>query len=246
MKKLYLFANWKMYLDASESEKLARAFGKISSPRGSEVVVFPSAIAVSAVAPILKKNKLSIGAQNIHWADHGGFTGEISAAMYKDFGCTHALAGHSERRHLFHESDHDVRLKLEAILDQKMTPALCVGETLEERKAGKVEEVLERQLHSAYANLLFPKGIDLIVAYEPVWAIGTGESCDPKEAERVVELIGNSVKKLTGQTPVGLYGGSVSAENIRHYVDQPNIQGVLVGGASADKESWSALIEKLS
>ncbi len=246
MKKLYLFANWKMYLGVAESEKLARAFGKISNPKGSEIVIFPSALAMSTAAPIFKKNKFLFGAQNIHWSDHGGFTGEVSVAMYKELGCTHALVGHSERRRLFHESDQDVRLKLEAILDEKIIPVLCVGETLEERKAGKVEEVLEKQLQSAYANLLLPKGIGLIVAYEPVWAIGTGESCDSEEAERIAGFISELVKKITGQTPVVLYGGSVSAENIRNYINQPNIQGVLVGGASAAKESWSELIEKLT
>ena len=246
MKKLYLFANWKMYLGVAESEKLARAFGKISNPKGSEIVIFPSALAMSTAAPIFKKNKFLFGAQNIHWSDHGGFTGEVYVAMYKELGCTHALVGHSERRRLFHESDQDVRLKLEAILDEKIIPVLCVGETLEERKAGKVEEVLEKQLKSAYANLLLPKGIGLIVAYEPVWAIGTGESCDSEEAERIAGFISELVKKITGQTPVVLYGGSVSAENIRNYINQPNIQGVLVGGASAAKESWSELIEKLT
>lgn len=246
MKKLYLFANWKMYLDNADSEKLAREFCKISYPKGSQVAVFPSAVATEELAPIFKKSKIVLGAQNIFWADKGAFTGEVSAATYKKIGCSYALVGHAERRHLFHESDHEVRLKLEAILNLEMTPVLCVGETSDERKNKKTEEVLERQIRAAYQGLAWRRGITPVVAYEPVWAIGTGESCDPAEAERVCGLISGWTEKLIGRAPVVLYGGSVTAENIRHYVEQLHIQGALVGGASSKKESWTGLIAKLT
>lgn len=244
-KKLYLFANWKMYLDAAESEKLAREFGKISYPKKSEVAVFPSALFMGELAPIFKKNKISFGAQNVHWADRGAYTGEVSAAMYKEAGCSRVLVGHAERRHKFHESNEEVRLKLEAILKLKLTPVLCIGETGEERKSGKTEEIIETQIRAAYQDLAWPKRLELIIAYEPVWAIGTGESCDPQEAERVCSLISDWTQKLLGSAPIILYGGSVAAENIRDYVDQPHIQGVLVGGASAKKDSWAGLVSKL-
>ncbi|MEK7625533.1 MAG: triose-phosphate isomerase [Patescibacteria group bacterium] len=246
MKKLYLFANWKMYLDAAESEKLAREFEEISYPKRSKVVVFPSALVIEELVPIFKKTKISFGAQNTYWADKGAYSGEISAAMYRDVGCSYALVGHAERRHKFHESDEDTRLKMEAILKLKMTPVLCVGETEEERKNNKTEEVLERQLSVAYRGLVWPKGIELLIAYEPVWAIGTGESCSPTEAERVCSLVSGWTRKFLGVEPAILYGGSVAAENISDYVSQSHIQGVLVGGASAKKASWVSLIKKLS
>lgn len=245
MKKLYLFANWKMYLDVEESEKLAAEYERISYPKKSKVVVFPSSLVIEELVQKFKKTKVSFGAQNTYWADKGAYTGEVSAVMYQEIGCSYALVGHAERRHKFNETNEDVRLKLEELLKLKMTPVLCIGETAEERKNNKTEEVLDIQLRTALQGLKWPKEIELIIAYEPVWAIGTGESCAPAEAERVCALISDRTVKLLGSAPVILYGGSVAAENIRNYVDQLHIQGVLVGGASAKKESWSGLVKQL-
>jgi triosephosphate isomerase len=244
-KKIYLFANWKMYLGAEESVKLAKEYTKLKYPTKSEVVVFPSTVSISEVIKILKKKDFSVGPQNTYWADKGGYTGEVSSTEFKELGCNYALVGHAERRHIFHETNHDVRLKLDALLQLGITPVLCVGETDIEHKHDETQQVLEAQLRSAFMNCAWPKNIEPIIAYEPVWAIGTGESCEPKDAEKICSRISNWTEKLIGRKPVVIYGGSVRGENIATYLAEENISGVLVGGASAKIESWSELVAHL-
>lgn len=244
-KKIYFFANWKMYLGAKDSADLAKEYIKIKYPKNCKVAIFPSAFAMQEVGKTLKNSGIELGAQNTFWADKGGYTGEISAVTYKELGCTHALVGHAERRHVFHETNHDVRLKMEALLQIGLTPVLCVGETGEERKKNQIEEVLEAQIRSAYMDVSWPEDIVPMIAYEPVWAIGTGESCDAKEAERISGLISGWVEELIGQAPVILYGGSVRGENINGYMSEEHISGALVGGASAKAETWSDLIGRI-
>lgn len=248
--KIYLFANWKMYLDLPESIQLAHDFVSNSRkfPKNSAVAVFPSALAMTEVKKILNESGIALGAQNTFWVDKGGYTGEVSSLMYKGAGCDFALVGHAERRHVFKETNHDVRQKLEAMISLPLTPVLCVGETAEERKEGQTAEILEAQIRAAYMDLRWPKGMEVIIAYEPVWAIGTGESCEPEEAEKVAGMISKWTRELLGKNvePVILYGGSVRSENILSYLKQPNIQGVLVGGSSAKLKNWMELVEKLS
>lgn len=243
-KKIYLFANWKMYLDYDESNILANAIAdkKKSIPKNVKIAIFPSALALYPVGQVLQDAGISVGAQNVHWNDKGGNTGEVSAVMYKSAGCEYALVGHSERRHLFHETNREVRQKIEAILDADLTPVVCVGETKPERQENRTEEATEIQIRSALQNIVWPKGKELIVAYEPVWAIGTGKNCDPLEAQRMHELIKKQVVALTGVSPIILYGGSVKLENIAEYLKNPNINGVLVGSASANLESWMKMV----
>ena len=245
-KKIHLFANWKMYLGDKESVLLAKKYAKLKYPKNCSVAVFPSAIAFKEVAGVLKRSKLALGAQNTFWADKGGYTGEVSATTYKELGAGFALVGHAERRHIFHETNHDTRLKIDAVLQLGLTPVLCVGETDKEHKAGETDEVLEAQLRAVFMDRVWPKNITPIIAYEPVWAIGTGASCDHKEAERVAALITGWTEKLIGVVPVILYGGSVRGENIGHYLSQKNISGVLVGGASAKLDTWTDLVTHLS
>ncbi len=244
-KKIYLFANWKMYLNPAETVDLARDYSKLSYPANSVVAVFPPTVSITEVIKIFN-NKFAVGPQNTYWAEKGGYTGESSAATFKQLGCTHALVGHAERRHIFHESNHDVRLKIEAMLQLGITPVLCMGETAEERKKLQTEEVLESQIRSAFMDIVWPEGMEAIVAYEPVWAVGTGESCDPNEAERVASLISNWTEKLLKRPPVVLYGGSVRGENIKHYLSMSHLSGVLVGGASTKIETWSELVKNVS
>ena len=243
--KKYLFANWKMYLGLDESEELASDIVNNSKeiPADAAMVIFPSALAISTVSKIFENTSISVGAQNVHWVEKGGQTGEVSAAMYKAAGCKYALVGHSERRHLFHETNHQVRQKIEAVLAVGMTPVLCVGETEAEKQADKTEEIIEVQLRAALQDIVWPEGRELIIAYEPVWAIGSGESCDPIVVERVHELIKNQVVALVGISPIILYGGSVRAENIADYLKNPNINGVLVGGASTQWKGWCEIIK---
>ncbi|MFA6105355.1 MAG: triose-phosphate isomerase [Patescibacteria group bacterium] len=245
-KKIYLFANWKMYLNVEESVKLAKDYAKLKYPAKSvEVAVFPSSIAIESVKKILQKSKMFVGPQNTFWADKGGYTGEVSSTTYKEIGCTHALVGHAERRHIFKESNHDVRMKLDALLQLSLTPVLCVGETAEDRKKNETAEVLEAQIRAAFMDISWPENITPIIAYEPVWAVGTGESCEPGEAEKASEMISNWTEKLINKKPVILYGGSVRGENIGRYLERAHISGVLVGGASAKIETWSELVAQL-
>lgn len=245
--KKYLFGNWKMYLDFDKSLALANSLVDISKNLSQNInmVVFPSALALRAVAQTLQSSSISVGSQNAHWIEEGGYTGEVSAAMCKAVGAEYVLAGHSERRHLFHETNHEVRQRVDGILSVGLTPVICVGETEHEKQENKTEEVIETQIRSAFHNIVWPEGKELIIAYEPVWAVGTGLACDPLEAERVHEIIKKQVVSLTNVTPVILYGGSVKAENILGYMNNPSIDGVLVGGASANLESWSAIAKAL-
>ncbi len=238
-KKLpHFFANWKMYLDYEESVALAKELAQ-QKFSGIKMAVFPSALAAPAVAAELKNTGILVGAQNFHWVDRGGYTGEVSAGMYKNIGASYTLVGHSERRHLFHESNHETRQKLEAALAASLTPVLCVGETLPEREAHQTEEVVEAQLRAALTDLAWPGGQELIIAYEPVWSIGTGLACEPEEAERMHKLIIKLTEGLIDSIePTLLYGGSVRPENVSEYFLQQQIHGVLVGGASVKLESW--------
>lgn len=244
--KFYLFANWKMYLDYSESNILANALAGETKkfPDTVKMAIFPSALSLYPVSQVLHDVGIGVGAQNVYWVDKGGYTGEVSAVMYKEVGCEYALVGHSERRHQFSETNHDVRAKMEASLAAGLTPVLCVGETAAEREENKTEEIVEIQLRAALDKLDVPSDRELVIAYEPVWAIGTGVACDPVEAERMHALIKKMVGVLVpGKDVVILYGGSVRPENVGEYLKQENISGVLVGGASAKLESWMEIIE---
>ncbi len=241
--KKYLFANWKMYLGFAESQNLASAIALEANEFSEDIkmAVFPSALAAKTVISTLEKTSVAVGAQNVYWVDKGGETGEISAAMYKAVGCEYALVGHSERRHLFHETNHEVRQKTEAVLAAGLTPVMCVGETEREKAGDKTAEVVEVQVRSALQDIVWPEDRELIFAYEPVWAIGTGQACDPVAAERVHELIKKQVAALTTRIPVILYGGSVNADNVNDYLKNPSINGVLVGGASTKLDSWLSI-----
>ena len=244
MKKIYLFANWKMYLDYDESVELAKILSEKSFSDNIKMVVFPSALSLYSVKQSLTDVK--VGAQNIYWVDKGGYTGEVSADMYKKVGCEYALVGHSERRHQFGESDENVRQKMEAVLEADLNPVLCVGETKEERDAGKTEQIVENQLRIAFKNLFLSKDQELIIAYEPVWAIGSGVTCSLFDCEKMHSKIREIVKELLDMEPVVLYGGSVRAENVSEYVDSEQVDGVLVGGASSKADSWLEIVDKVN
>ncbi len=247
--KFYFFANWKMYLDFDEANILANAIvGQVKKlPDNIKMAIFPNALSLYASGQVLKDAGIAVGAQNVYWVDKGGYTGEISAAMYKAAGCEYALVGHSERRHQFHETNHEVRQKLEAILTAGLTPVLCVGETKDERRAGKTDEVVEAQLRAAFHELAWPAERQLIVAYEPVWAIGTGEACDPAEAQRLHRVIRKILHELSpGVEIVLLYGGSVRPDNVVDYLKQKDIHGVLVGGAATKLDGLLDILSKMS
>lgn len=246
----YLFANWKMYLDYDESVALAHSIAANASsfPGNVVSVVFPIALALPAVEQTLSAARIQTGAQNIYWIGKGGCTGEVSAEMYKAVGAQYALVGHSERRHLFKESNHEVRQKVEAAIAAGLTPVLCVGETAKERDEGKTREILETQLRAVFSDIAWPTDLQVIVAYEPVWAIDHGEKvepCDPVIAQEMCSLINTFVTALLPQSdPILLYGGSVRSTNVKKYLAQSAINGVLVGAASTKMDSWLPLVNE--
>ncbi|MDD4477127.1 MAG: triose-phosphate isomerase [Patescibacteria group bacterium] len=250
MKKnaIYLFANWKMYLDYDESNILANALASEAKnfDKRIKMAIFPSALSFYPVAQVFRDVGIGIGAQNVYWVDKGGYTGEVSANMYKEAGCEYALVGHSERRHLFGESLEETEKKFEAVLAAGLTPVLCVGETSAEKKNGITERVVKNQLESALKKISWPKGKEIIIAYEPVWAIGTGDACDPEEAQKIQEIIKETVKKTVPKAGyvAALYGGSVDGKNIGAFLAKSAIDGVLVGGASAKLKSWLEIIKE--
>lgn len=245
-KTVYLFANWKMYLNLKASEKIAHAYARAAKkfPKNIKMAIFPSALSFTAVKGALKGAKIAIGAQNAHWEDRGGYTGEVSAPMCRAAGCQYLLVGHSERRHLFGETNKETRQKLEAALAAGLTPVLCVGETQKERDANKSHEVLEIQLRSALQDLKTNGAKQLFIAYEPVWAIGTGNACDPARAQTMHALIKKMVGGLLPKIKLALlYGGSVRPQNVAEYLFQKDIEGVLVGHASTEPNSWLEIVK---
>ena len=249
-KKIYLFANWKMYLDLKESITMSKFYLKEMKNLSSKdfvLSVFPSALAFKEVADVFVDSNINLGAQNTYWLEKGGYTGEVSAKMYANVGCKYVLVGHSERRHKFGENDEDVRKKIEAVLEAKMTPVLCVGETAVQRKKGLTDEIVNTQLKKAYQGLKWNKK-KVIVAYEPVWAISannSGKFCSVFEAEKEHQRIRKIVSKLLKIEPIVLFGGSVRPENIQEYISNPQIDGVLIGGASVKVKSWLGIIKKI-
>jgi triosephosphate isomerase len=212
------------------------------------VVIFPPTIDIPSAVHSTQGTSIQIGGQNIYWAKEGAYTGETSAGMLHAAGATWALIGHSERRHhVAHETDADVLKKTQAALGAALTPIVCVGERLEEHKAGKAHEVLVRQFAGGIAGLTEEQFEQIVIAYEPVWAIGTGQSATPQIASEAHKLIRSEVEKRFGEDAASrlriLYGGSVKPDNIQGLMNEPEIGGTLVGGASLDPESFAKIIE---
>ena len=240
--RVVVAANWKMHKGPDEARAFFAAFRSHSGARRPQVLVFPPAVSLPAARDACPAH-VGLGVQNIHWEDEGAFTGEISAALARSAGASHALVGHSERRQLFDESDADVARKAGAALRNGLTPLICLGETLAERRAGRVDEVILRQLDAALEGV---RGTGFLIAYEPVWAIGTGETATPADAEsahgtlraRLTERLGPAAADV----PI-LYGGSVKPGNAAELMAAPDVDGVLVGGASLDPADFSAIVE---
>ena len=244
-RKPIIAGNWKMFKTASETEVfLAELKSAIPAQPEVEVVVAPPSVCLAAAATALKGSPISLAAQNCHWEDSGAFTGEVSPPMLKDIGCTHVIIGHSERRQYFGETDESVNKKTKSVLAHGLTPIVCVGETLPEREAGRIQAVIETQVKKGLEGL-GPQE-NFVVAYEPVWAIGTGKTATPEQAEEVHRLIRDLLKEMFGEDIAGrtriLYGGSVKPDNVKDLMAQPNIDGGLIGGASLKVDSFNALV----
>lgn len=235
--------NWKMFKTATEARAYAQRFAELlpSIPEHIEIVICPPFTALQAVREVLAGTRVKIGAQNMYWESSGAFTGEISPPMLLDLGVEYVILGHSERRQYFGETDEDVRRKTAAALEAGLTPIVAVGESLGIRDAGTAMQHVVAQTRAALAGLDAASAAKVVLAYEPVWAIGTGRNCDAPEANTIMHAMRNAVDGLAG-VPI-LYGGSVKPENVAHYASQPDIDGGLVGGASLDPDSFARLAQ---
>jgi triosephosphate isomerase len=241
-----LAANWKMHMTAGETVALAKKILPCQERAGeADIVICPPFTSLAPACSVFQGTGLQVGAQNMHWEDSGAFTGEISAPMLKEIGCTHVIIGHSERRQLFGETDAAINCKLKAALRHGLIPIFCLGETLEQREAGTTQEVCAHQLEQGLAGIQSGDLAKTIIAYEPVWAIGTGRTASPEDAQAVISFIRRELGKkhshFADQVRI-LYGGSVKPENIDGLMAQQDIDGALVGGASLDADSFSKIV----
>lgn len=249
MRTPLIAGNWKMHMTVDEAVTMVQELLELlggKAPEGRTVLVCPPFTAISAVAAILNGSGLLWGAQNMHPAEKGAFTGEISPLMLTDLGCTHVIVGHSERRHIFGESNHQINEKVRSALEHGLTPILAVGETIEQRRAGLEEAVVEEQLAKGLLGVEPDRLAEIVIAYEPVWAIGTGETASPADAQAMHRFIRNWLREHAGESVaeqvVIQYGGSVKPENVDELMAQPDIDGALVGGASLKAESFARIV----
>jgi len=248
MRKKVIAANWKMYKTPEQCRIFFDAFlpGILSHNR-DEIIVCPPYPCIATAVASTKDTNVRIGGQNVHWAKEGAYTGEVSASMLLAIGCTHAIIGHSERRQYFNETDDTVNRKLEFALEGGLTPIVCVGEVLEEREAGLTEDVLRRQCMRAFNGISAKKAAKLCVAYEPVWAIGTGKTATPQMASDAHAVIRHEAAKAFGDDFAAqlriLYGGSVKPDNATSLMSEEEIDGALVGGASLDPKNFLKIVK---
>jgi triosephosphate isomerase (TIM) len=248
MRKKIVAANWKMnMLQAEAAEFVKDLLLEIGDLLSVEVVIVPPFTAIANVAEALgSDHNIKVGAQNMHWERSGAFTGEISAGMLRDLFVRYVVLGHSERRQLFGETDEIVNRKVLAAHEATLRPIVCIGETLEQRDAGRVEEILDRQLRGSLAGLDAKGFQETVIAYEPVWAIGTGRNAAPEEAQGAHAFIRAILRELCDGTTAERiriqYGGSVKPENAPALMSQPDIDGALVGGASLEARSFAQIV----
>jgi triosephosphate isomerase (TIM) len=248
MRKKLLAANWKMYKTPDQTREFFRDFlPLVSGHTRDEIVVCPPDIDLAAGLDSAQGSNVSIGAQNVHWKTEGAFTGETSTMMLQALGVTHVIVGHSERRQYFGETDDTVNMRLKAALEAGLTSICCVGEVLEERESGLTDDVLRRQCVRAFHAISAKKASHLVVAYEPVWAIGTGKTATPEIAAQAHAVIRREAAEVFGDDFANglriLYGGSVKPENASALMAQEEIDGALVGGASLDPKSFAAIVK---
>lgn len=249
MRQLIIAGNWKMHKTVAEAVSFVQELKQAGLDARMEVVVCPPFTALAPVAEIVKGSPVALAAQNMHWENQGAYTGEISPLMLKELGCKYVVLGHSERRQYFGETDEGVNKKVKAALEHGLVPIICVGETLEQREAGKTEVTVETQTKGALAGLSPEQVAGLVMAYEPVWAIGTGKTASDQDAQQVNSYIR---KIIAGEFGAGVaealriqYGGSVKAANARGLMSQPDIDGALVGGASLKAEDFIGIINEV-
>ena len=247
MRAKFICGNWKMYKTIEETRAFLKTFLPLVEDSGDvEVAVAPPFTSIGAAAAAAKGSRVRIGAQNVHWKEEGAFTGELCAAMLKEIGASFAIIGHSERRQYFGETDGTVNLRTRAALMAGLLPIVCVGETLEERDRGEELAVVSRQISLGLADIPEEELGVLLIAYEPVWAIGTGRTATAMEAQRMHAFIRGQTAKLAGDSCSMkiriLYGGSVKPSNAAEILSMPDVDGALVGGASLDAETFASIV----
>lgn len=251
MRKYLMAGNWKMNKTISEaivlSQQLCNQYNR--NWDDVDIVICPPAIDIKSVYTVLDfdKTKISVGAQNVHWEESGAFTGEVSVPMIAEAGCEYCIVGHSERREMFNESDTSVNLKVKALIDAEIAPIVCVGESLAMRDSGDYVSFVVAQVNAALAGLDGADMAKVVIAYEPIWAIGTGRTATPEQAEEVCGAIRDALRSMFGSEVAEatrvLYGGSMNVGNVESLLAQPDIDGGLIGGASLKADSFRQLIE---
>ena len=247
MRKPLMAGNWKMNKTVTEAVSVVKALkSSIADVTDVEVLICPTFTALYAVNNEVKGSNINIGAQNLFWESKGAFTGEISPTMVKDIGCSYVLIGHSERRQYFNETDETVNKKTKAALVTGLIPVICIGETLKEREQNITFKVIEKQIKEGLAGLTPQQAATIVIAYEPVWAIGTGKTATPDQAQEVHAFTRKVYSQMYGDASQKvriLYGGSVNPTNVSDLMKQPDIDGGLVGGASLEAESFTKLVK---
>lgn len=247
MRTKIIAGNWKMNKTLAEAQDLAAAVVRdLGECAEADVVLCPPFTALKTVGDVISATSIKLGAQNMHWEGYGAFTGEVCAAMLRDLYCHYVILGHSERRQFFHETDENVNRKVKAALAANLTPIVCVGELRAEREAGRTEAVIGTQTRGGLAGLGAADLRRLVIAYEPVWAIGTGKTASPAQAQEVHALIRRVLAAISdGQTASVIriqYGGSMKPDNAKELMSQPDIDGGLIGGAALKADSFVAIV----
>lgn len=249
MRQKFVAGNWKMNNDLQSSVKLVSEIKNLLRTKklNTKIIICPPFISLDTVKTLLKNSEILLGAQNMYYEENGAFTGEVSPSMLKSVGCQYVIVGHSERRTIFSETNQMINKKIRAALINNLKPIFCVGEILSEREQNKTFSVIEKQIVEGLAELSENDLQNLIIAYEPVWAIGTGRNASPEQAQEVHEfirrLIANLYSKKCSENLIIQYGGSVKPENSKSLMNQPDIDGALVGGACLKAESFVEIIE---
>ncbi len=246
MRTPIIAGNWKLNKTIGEALELAKTLHQGLTSTKFEIVVAPPYTAINKVAEFFQNSPIKVSAQDMFWEDAGAFTGTVSAPMLKEAGAKYVIIGHSERRQFFHETDDTVNKKVKAALKHGLIPIFCLGETLTERESGKINEVITTQLAGGLRDLTATDIAQIVIAYEPVWAIGTGKTATPEQAEEVHVLIRETLAKKFGEVASKvriLYGGSVKPSNSKELLSKPNIDGALVGGASLKAEDFLGIIK---
>jgi triosephosphate isomerase len=251
MRRPIIAGNWKMFKTISEALELVIGLKReLYQIEDREIVVCPAYTALSEVAEALNSSNIKLGAQDLFWLDSGAYTGEVSPLMIKNTGCQYVIIGHSERRTYFQETNETVNKKIKAALKYELTPIVCIGETLKERQAGQTFKVIEDQLENGLVDITKEQAFKIVIAYEPVWAIGTGQTATAKQAQDAQAFIRKLLAKKFGQEVSEeiriLYGGSIKPENIKELSQQKDIDGGLVGGASLEINSFVSIVKNFT